>query len=178
MNFLYFSAEDVVKHITSIKSKEDCPADAYAQIEDGNGYRKLKFELTNILYPQGKCCRAVIPKNALDFSFIKMYFLVFKPFLVEGFQVFLSNQESTNELKLNNFNTHGVELKALNSTGFSRYNVKLREEKHLGIVHIEHIFKLHLSRTITSHRDETTFIKPMIDDLGKCSHFTILAGFP
>ena len=55
---------EVIKQVSTIKTLKDCPF-VEAKFE-GNGtrYIKLDVELTRAMYPNGRCCRVIKPREA------------------------------------------------------------------------------------------------------------------
>ena len=95
----------------------------------------LNFALTRLYHPNGRCCKAIVPEDAQNATIGGLTFRVLlKDNLekVEGFQIFLSNQESGNDFHRDLFNVEGVELKAsINELGYSLYSMKFQEQVHL-----------------------------------------------
>ena len=55
--------------------------------------------------------------------------------MVNGFQVFLSDEMSSHDFLKNKFNVDGPSLETpIGKNGFNLYKIKMSEEKHLGIV--------------------------------------------
>ena len=55
--------------------------------------------------------------------------------MVNGFQVFLSDEMSSHDFLKNKFNVDGPSLETpMGKNGFNLYKIKMSEEKHLGIV--------------------------------------------
>ena len=61
--------EDVIQDISVLKSIENCPkmeaifTEPHLEWKDWK-FEKIDFEITNLMYPHGKCCQAKIPEKA------------------------------------------------------------------------------------------------------------------
>ena len=124
------SVENVLDDVTVIKSPADCPT-LMALFENLKDYVNIPLNLTNLVYPQGRCCKAFFPKEASTTSVLKIYFKVMEDDnlpSVEGFQMYLSSQEESHIFKLNNFNTNSPLKSFLSKRGYALYNAKLYEE--------------------------------------------------
>ena len=68
--------EDVIDDISVLKSIRDCPkmeAVFTEPVLDWKDWKfeKIEYELTNLLYPHGKCCQAKIPEKAKKSHVVK-----------------------------------------------------------------------------------------------------------
>ena len=125
------SVEEVTEDISIIKSAKDCPQLEALFRNMNKKFINISSTVTNLAYPNGRCCKAVLPKKASETSVLKMHFKVLiKNNLpkVQAFEMFLSSQETSSVLKLHNFNTN-IPLKAnKKQKGYTLYNVKLLKE--------------------------------------------------
>ena len=98
--------ENVTKDISAMKTVKDCPTMKVKFDHDSYEYLKLKFELSLSVFPNGRCCQSIKPRDSKNYAVKKMYFNVKMneslP-LVEGFQMFLSSLETNHIQKLNKF---------------------------------------------------------------------------
>ena len=132
--------EDIINDISVIRTVDDCPQTKVnmklsEKDNDQIQYVALSFELTTEVYPSGRCCRAIIPDQASSWTISGLLLKIeTKDHLpsVEGFQVHLSDRESTNVFHRNKFNIDGIELKASKKTlGYILYNLKMYTAIHL-----------------------------------------------
>ena len=122
-----------------IRTQEDCP---YAKVRlvdtknDKEKYAELSFEVTAVVHPNGRCCRAIIPEHFSNWTLgglmVVQVILEDTAPVVEGFQVYLSDRESFNVFHRNEFNVDGSELRAwINELGYVLYNLKIFKEIYL-----------------------------------------------
>ena len=74
--------EDVIDDISVLKSIRDCPKLEALFLEpvlDWKDWKfeKIEYELTNLLYPHGKCCQAKIPEKAKKSHVVKESIFLF-----------------------------------------------------------------------------------------------------
>ena len=130
------SVDNVTESISILKSEQDCPYTRALMVKDGKEkFVPISFSLTRLFHPNGRCCKAKIPQEAANATVGGITFKVLmkdKLEKVEGFQIFLSNQESANDFHRDQFNIEGVELKAsILELGYSLYSMKIYETVYL-----------------------------------------------
>ena len=125
--------DKVANDVAMIKGVNDCPSLTvmYSAIKKDD---RVKFELAYTGSPPGLCCRAIIPENANEDSVETLIFhvpLSMNPNM-EGFQIFLSNQESFHKFKMLEFNTNGILLKAYQKKpGDTIFRIKIHDHIRL-----------------------------------------------
>lgn len=124
--------EDIIQNVSLIRTPKDCPLTQIKFLDSKNGHIQfvtLSFELTSVLHPSGRCCRAVVPVEASKMIIVGLLMKVILEeniAMVEGFHVYLSDRESANVYNRNKFNVEGVELEAgLKQLGYILYNLKI-----------------------------------------------------
>ena len=124
--------EDIIQNVSLIRTPKDCPLTQIKFLDPKNGHIQfvtLSFELTSVLHPSGRCCRAVVPVEASKMIIVGLLMKVILEeniAMVEGFHVYLSDRESANVYNRNKFNVEGVELEAgLKQLGYILYNLKI-----------------------------------------------------
>ena len=55
---------EVIKQVSTIKTLKDCPIVEAKLNRNGTRYIKLHVELTRAMYPNGRCCRVIKPREA------------------------------------------------------------------------------------------------------------------
>ena len=126
--------EKVANDIAMIKTVKDCPNLRVKYTFKKIKLDRVKFELAYSGNPPGQCCRAIIPENAKDHSAITFIFDVTlsKNPDIEGFQIFLSNQESFHKFNMLQFNTNGILLKAYkNKPGYKVFRTRIHDHIRL-----------------------------------------------
>ena len=121
-----------------INSQEGCPL-AWATMMDKEENKiqwvKLSFELTALLHPTGRCCRAIIPDESSKWNIVGLLVKVRlkdNNDLVEGFRVYLSDRESANAYHRETFNIDGEELMgSIKKHGYILYSLKIHKEIYL-----------------------------------------------
>ena len=132
------SPEQVIQNVSVIKSIEDCPKMAAQMLDWENNQAQmvpLSFELTPLLQPTGRCCRALLPEQSSNWTIggllVKQKLKNHNP-LVDGFQLYLSDRESFNDYQRNEFKVHGMPLKArIRELGYNVYKLKIFKEVYL-----------------------------------------------
>ena len=131
------NVSDVIDRISVIKSVSDCP-ELRAVFKDDEKIEEIQLEmnLTRVMYPNGRCCRAVTPdmsrKKIISEIFFKEYTNDSSRPNVTGFQMFLSDQMSASFFRPLKFNIDGEPLKSLRKKGgYVTFRVKIHEELHL-----------------------------------------------
>ena len=125
--------EKVADEVVMLKSIKDCPG-LHIRFHRIQKYTEVKFELAYSGNPPSQCCRAIIPENSKEESVItiNVYYLLKKNPNIEGFQIFLSNQESFHKLKMHQFNTNGIILKTFKKdSGYKVFKVRIHDHIHL-----------------------------------------------
>ena len=128
-----FEIEKVANDIAMIKTIKDCP-NLTIKYKTIKKYDRVKYELAKSGNPPGQCCRAIIPENAKKDSLKSMYFFIHlsRNPNIEGFQMFLSNQESFHKFKMLQFNTNGILLKAVRKKpGYKVFKIKIHDHVRL-----------------------------------------------
>lgn len=106
--------------------------DAFTEgVEDVN----IKFTLTKIIHPFGRCCQAIRPDKADYLKVLKFYVKIkLEKNLsdTKSFQMFLFKPGTAHILKLTDFNTFGNLIKTGSiEKGYRLFKVKLVENNHL-----------------------------------------------
>ena len=133
---------DIVDDIAIIDSVYDCPLmEAIFEnvFESGEKDEMIKFHLTKIMHPFGRCCQAIIPEKANYHKILKIYVKI----LMEknlpnvlGYQMFLAKPGTAHAFKMADFSTYGIHIKSgstwHNETlGYKLYRVILSESNYL-----------------------------------------------
>ena len=130
--------ENLTQAIVTIKSRKDCPITRVKFLKDGEEWLQvLEMELTRVMHPNGRCCKAIVPKNA-SLATLNTIIMVVHPFPeanpenVLGFQLFLSDRMSANDFHRKKFSIDGYPLIAeTKDMGYSFYNLKVHEQRYL-----------------------------------------------
>ena len=140
------TVENIYKNISIIKSPKDCP-EIRAKLEDQekNEYDVYaSFNITNPVYPNGRCCKASFPKAEMNSRLLKIYSEmkldnVSNLSLVKGFQMFLMSNTKSHSSKLNSFNTNGIYMKTwAKESSYQIFKIKINQE-----VQLQEDFKAH-----------------------------------
>lgn len=122
----------VIQDISILKSIKDCPK-LGAILEnniEGKVDEILHFEITNLLFPYGRCCESIIPNKAKKSKLLKIYYeaLVNNSLgIAKGFNMFLTSPEM-----FHYFDTNGVVFQSSkNNPGLHYFEVTLRTVKKL-----------------------------------------------
>ena len=122
--------------ISVINNISDCPG-LKVQMISGKveKFEALKFELTSVNHPLGKCCKAIPPpskESSIIGGLLAKVYKKSKPKLVEGYQIFLSDRETVNRYHKNFFNIEGEAL----TFGTERigYKVNLFSQSYIQII--------------------------------------------
>ena len=131
--------------VSVINNISDCPG-LKVQMISGKveKFEALKFELTSVNHPLGKCCKAIPPpskESSIIGGLLAKVYKKSKPKLVEGYQIFLSDRETVNRYHKNFFNIEGEAL----TFGTERigYKVNLFLQSY---IHSDYFFSLQLLR--------------------------------
>ena len=130
------TVSEVRDRISVIKSTSDCPELWAVFRDDKKTEILLEMNLTRVMYPNGRCCRAVAPElskqKILSELYFKEYAKNFSRMNISGFQMFLSDQMSASFFRPLKFNMDGEPLKSdRKKGGYLQFRVKIREEVHL-----------------------------------------------
>ena len=63
---------EVADQVSTVKTSKDCPLVEARFQRNGNKYIFLDVELTRAMYPNGRCCRVIKPKEAEKYSILKV----------------------------------------------------------------------------------------------------------
>ena len=127
------TVKEIIEDISILKSPEDCPLTRVVLLHSNSeNFVPIQMKLTRVMHPGGRCCQALVPKDAQNSTIGGLTFRVQLEDnlpLVNGFQVFLSNRGSANSFHRKKFNIDGVELKAsTKELGYMLYNLKTFKE--------------------------------------------------
>ena len=129
---------EVADKISSLKSLKDCP-EIFGRFKINGKFRlkttKLILELTRVLYPNGRCCRVIKPKeaekNILSYMYLYVEYSNFTNYTT-GFNLFLSDHKSASLIQPPKFVIDGPQFNTNSKqTGYKKYRIKLLEEIHL-----------------------------------------------
>ena len=137
-NETFTKFENLTETIVTIKSVKDCPITRVKFLKDGEEWLQvLEMTLTRVMHPNGRCCKAIVPKNA-SLATINTIIMVVYPYPdanpknVLGFQLFMSDQMSANDFHRKKFSIDGYPLIAeTKDLGYSFYNLKVNEQRYL-----------------------------------------------
>ena len=130
------NVEEVADKISSIKTLEDCPHFiAKFRIDRNLVDVPLRFNLTKVKFPNGRCCRVLRPKEAekyeINYIYFHNYYSNFTNYTT-GFHAYLSDTKSATFYEPQKFVLEGPPIKSFNKrTGWINYKVKVLEEIHL-----------------------------------------------
>ena len=130
-----------IGHLTQtlsvIRTMEDCPQ-VKAKFEENGTIvkRKLSLQLSRAVYPNGRCCRVVVPQLAKSNIVHRLYFRVYPNLYnnknVEGFKMILSDPRSSSVFRQHEFNIDGDRMTSrVRDLGYQEYKVKIKEEIYL-----------------------------------------------
>ena len=107
---------DIVNDIAIIDTVDDCPNmeakfdDAFVtEVEDA----MIKFHLTKIMHPFGRCCQAVNPGKAKHQKLLKIQVKILMEKnlqMVQGWQMFLARPGTAHVFKMAEFSTYGIKI--------------------------------------------------------------------
>ena len=126
--------EDVIQNISIIRTVEDCPLTSvlFQDNENRNKWVNLPFKLTSVLHRLGRCCQAFIPEESYHKIIVGLLVKVYlnhQNSSVNGFQLYLSDQQSATVFHRNKFNVEGVDLEAgVKNLGYIIYDLKIYKE--------------------------------------------------
>ena len=130
------TVKEVYNDISIIKAEKDCPNILsglwyISRNNDGFGYKSLNFKLAMVMYPDNRCCKAIIP-NMTDVGLIKGVRFFFssrnKPY--EFIKVYLSDQISNTFFSVSSSEMSGDKIMA-KDPGSSNYKVNLVKKIHV-----------------------------------------------
>ena len=126
----------VADDISKIKTIADCPQ-LVAKFEiDGNLVDiPVRFNLTKVKFPTGRCCRALRPQEAetydINYIYLHHYFSNFTNF-TDAFNAYISDTKSATFFEPQKFAIEGPKLNCfIRRPGWIDYKVKVLEEIHL-----------------------------------------------
>ena len=128
-----YTVKNIYNNISILKSTKDCP-DLRAKLEDteNNVYDvHASYNITNPVYPNGRCCKASFPEAEENSRLLKIYFeLKFEnESSLEGFQMFLLSKTKSHYSKLDSFNTNGIYMKAwAKESNYQIYKIIINQE--------------------------------------------------
>ena len=130
------TAMDVIERVSTLKTEADCPI-AWLKLINGahQSNKYAKFKLTSMVHPIGKCCKVLPPEEGINSTLggigIRVHLQNSVKF-VEGFKLFLSNREESNDFHIKSFNMQHDQLKTLKSElGYVLYDLEVHENLYL-----------------------------------------------
>ena len=131
------TVSQVRDRISVIQSTSDCP-ELWAVFRDEKEATEvlLEMNLTRVMYPNGRCCRAIVPelskRKILSDLYFREFVKNFSKMNISGFQMFLSDQMSASFFRPLKFNIDGESLKSDRKRGgYLQFRIKIHEEIHL-----------------------------------------------
>ena len=128
---------DIINNISVFRTTDDCPFARVNLVDVENDIEhliNLSYELTPVMYPNGRCCRSRIPTSSHNWT-IRGLLVSVKNYSYEassGLEVQLSDPESANNYHRNKFNVDGVKLEAWpEDRGYVLYNLKIYKDIYL-----------------------------------------------
>ena len=128
---------DITHNLSVIRTLQDCPQ-IKAKFEQKGIMvkKKLSSKLSRAVYPNGRCCRVIIPEIAKSSIVHRLYFRIYinkyKNQDVSGFKMILSEPRSSSIFRQHEFSVDGDRLTApRKAVGYQEYKVKIKEEFHL-----------------------------------------------
>ena len=130
------SVQDVIHRVSIIKTEADCPDVRLKLINGGHqAFHHVDFKLTSMVHPSGRCCKVLPPEhinNSTLGGILLRIDLKANVKFVEGYRIFLSNREESNDFHINSFNMHHDQLKAsILELGYMQYDLEIHENLFL-----------------------------------------------
>ena len=123
--------------LSVIRTLADCPqVKAKFELNGTIEKTKLSVSLSRAVYPNGRCCRVIIPhiakSNILHRLYYRIYTNKYRNKNVNGFKMILSDPKSSSIFRQHEFNIDGERMSSRNRDhGYQEYKVKIKEEIHL-----------------------------------------------
>ena len=127
----------ITHNLSVIRTLQDCPQIKAKFEQNGIMVKKtLSRQLSRAVYPNGRCCRVIIPEIAKSNIVHRLYFRIYvnkyKNNNVKGFKMILSEPRSSSIFRQHEFSIDGDRLIApRKAVGYQEYKVKIMEEFHL-----------------------------------------------
>ena len=126
---------EVVNEISKIKTLNDCPKiKGKFKLNGKHETIQVRMNVTRVLYPFGRCCRVLKPKEADKYAFDFIYsYKKFSEFnnYTNGFSMYLSDEKS-GLIQPQRFALEGHQLKySRKQSGYVNYRIKVVEYHHL-----------------------------------------------
>ena len=142
--FGWFGNETETQHSTAhagdffvFKSSADCPRiGAKFRTAEKLQSEYFKMFLMRGIFPNGRCCRALVPRLAEDMILNTLFYAVSvsrydNHQVTTGFKMLLSDRESAAFFMMNKFNLEGSQLLSQQQkAGQEKYKIKIIEELH------------------------------------------------
>ena len=130
------TVNDVIERVSILKTEADCPDVRLKLINGGHqAFKHVSFKLSSMVHPSGRCCK-VLPPEDINYSTLGGILLRIdlkaNVKFVEGFRIFLSNREESNDFHINSFNMHHDQLMASKlELGYMQYDLEIHENLFL-----------------------------------------------
>ena len=130
---------DIINNISVFRTTDDCPFARVTLVDtekDIEHWIDLSYELTPVMYPNGRCCRSRIPSSSRNWTIDGLLVSVKNNSVLFGFgggvEVYLSDLESANNYHRNKFNVDGEKLETgSGGKGYKIYNLKIYKDIYL-----------------------------------------------
>ena len=127
----------ITQKLSVLRTVQDCPQIKAKFEQKGMMVKKtLSRDLSRAVYPNGRCCRVIIPdiarSNIVHRLYFRIYIKKYKNQNVNGFKMILSEPKSSSIFRQHEFSVDGDRLiSPIKEVGYQEYKVKIKEEFHL-----------------------------------------------